>query len=115
MGDLKEENKMKNRIIKSSVEHNNAAFWQTKDQTVTIENAPSKTVIVSNLEEIVSAHTHAGIPNVKEDMRKMLQIYQRTIHQKMLMTFLLNRLMQSIGTPSQTTITVFQTLLQTVF
>ena len=60
---------MKNRIIKSSVEPNNAVFWQTKDQTVTIENAPSKTVIVSNLEEIVSAHTIlAGIPNVKEDM-----------------------------------------------
>ena len=55
--DLKEENKMKNRIIQSLVEHNNAVFWQTKDQTVTIENTPSKNVIVSNLEEIVSAHT----------------------------------------------------------
>ena len=69
--DLKEENKMKNRTIQSLVEHNNAAFWQTKDQTVTIENTPSKNVIVSNLEETVSAHTIlAGTPNVKEDMKK---------------------------------------------
>ena len=69
--DLKEENKMKNRIIQSLVEHNNAVFWQTKHQTVTMENTPSKNVIVSNLEEIVSAHTIlAGIPNVKEDMKE---------------------------------------------
>ena len=69
--DLKEENKVKNRIMQSLVEHNNAVFWQTKDQTVTIENTPSKNVIVSNLEEIVSAHTIlAGIPNVKEDMKE---------------------------------------------
>ena len=62
--DLKEENKMKNKIIQSLVEHNKAVFWQTKDQTVIIENTPSKNVIVSNLEEIVSAHTIlAGIPN----------------------------------------------------
>ena len=69
--DLKEENKMKNRIIQSLVEHNNAVFWQTKDQTVTIENTPSKNVIVSNLEETVSAHTIlAGTPNVKEGMKE---------------------------------------------
>ena len=43
--DLKEENKMKNRIIQSLVEHNTAVFWQTKDQTVAIENTPSKNVI----------------------------------------------------------------------
>ena len=30
-------------------------FWQTKDQTVAIENTPSKNVIVSNLEE-TAAH-----------------------------------------------------------
>ena len=41
---------MKNRIIQSLVEHNNAVFWQTKDQTVAIENTPSENV-VSNLEE----------------------------------------------------------------
>ena len=52
---LKEENKMKNRIIQSLDEHNNAVFWQTKDQTVAIENTPSKNVIVSNLEE-TAAH-----------------------------------------------------------
>ena len=69
--DLKEENKMKNRIIQSLVKHNNAVFWQMKDQTVTMENTPSKNVIVSNLEEVVSAHTIlAGIPNVKEDMKE---------------------------------------------
>ena len=57
--------------MQSLVEHNNAVFWQTKDQTVTIENTPSKNVIVSNLKEIVSAHTIlAGIPNVKEDMKE---------------------------------------------
>ena len=68
--DLKE-NKMKNRIIQSLVEHNNAVFWQTKDQTVTIENTPSKNVIVSNLEETVGTHTIlAGTPNVKEDMKE---------------------------------------------
>ena len=49
--DLKEENKMKNRIIQSLVEQNNAVFWQTKDQTMTIENTPSKNVVL-NLEEI---------------------------------------------------------------
>ena len=68
--DLKEENKMTNTIIQSLVEHNNAVFWQTKDQTVTINNTPSKNVIVSNLEETVSAHTIlARTPNVKEDMK----------------------------------------------
>ena len=68
--DLKEENKMKNRIIQSLVEHNNAVFWQTKDQTVAIENTPPKNV-VSNLEETVSAHTIlAGTPNVKEDIKE---------------------------------------------
>ena len=41
---------MKNRIIQSLVEHNNAVFWQTKDQTVAIENTPSENV-VSNLED----------------------------------------------------------------
>ena len=41
---------MKKRIIQSLVEHNNAVFWQTKDQTVAIENTPSENV-VSNLEE----------------------------------------------------------------
>ena len=62
---------MKNRIIQSLVEHNNAVFWQTKDQTVTIENTPSKNVIVSNLEETVRALTIlAGTPNVKEDMKE---------------------------------------------
>ena len=61
---------MKNRIIQSLVEHNNAVFWQTKDQTVAIENTPPKNV-VSNLEETVSAHTIlAGTPNVKEDMKE---------------------------------------------
>ena len=44
---------MKNRIMQSLVEYNNVVFWQTKDQTVAIENTPSKNV-VSNLEEIVS-------------------------------------------------------------
>ena len=42
---------MKNRIIQSLVEHNNAVLWQTKDQTVAIESTPSENVIVSNLEE----------------------------------------------------------------
>ena len=38
---------------------------------MTKENTPSKNVIVSNLEEVVSAHTiPAGIPNVKEDMKE---------------------------------------------
>ena len=106
---------MKNRIIQSLVEYNNAVFWQTKDQTVATENTPHKNA-VSNLEEIGSAHTIlAGTPNIKEDIRKMFQKHQRTIHQKMLMTFILTIPMQSIGTPSQTTITVFQTLFQTVF
>ena len=69
--DLREENKMKNRIIQLLIEHNNTIFWQTKDQTVAIENTPSKDVIVSNLKEIVSTHTiFAGTPNVKEDMRE---------------------------------------------
>ena len=54
--DLKEESKMKNRIIQSLIEHNNAVLWQTKDQIVAIENTPSKNVIVSNFEETVSAH-----------------------------------------------------------
>ena len=64
--DLKEENKMKNRIIQSLVEHNNGVLWQKKDQTVAIENTPSKNV-VSNLGE----HTIlAGTPNVKEDMKE---------------------------------------------
>ena len=44
----------------------------------------------------------------------MLQTYQRTIHQKMLMSFLYTISMQSIGTPSQTIITVFQTIFKTV-
>ena len=61
---------MTNTIIQSLVEHNNAVFWQTKDQTVTIKNTPSKNVIVSNLEETVSAHIIlARTPNVKEDMK----------------------------------------------
>ena len=50
--DLREDNKMKNRIIQLLIEHNNTIFWQTKDQTVAIENTPSKDVIVSNLKEI---------------------------------------------------------------
>ena len=62
---------MKNRIIQSLIEHNNAAFWPMKDQTVAIENTPPKNVIVSNLEEIVSTHTIlAGTPNIKEDMKE---------------------------------------------
>ena len=61
---------MKNRIIQSLVEHNNAVFCKTKDRTVAIENTSSKNV-VSNLKEIVSAHTIlAGTQNVKEDMRE---------------------------------------------
>ena len=44
---------MKNRIIKSLVEHNNAVFWKRKNQTVAIENTPSKN-IVSNFGETVS-------------------------------------------------------------
>ena len=61
---------MTNTIIQSLVEHNNAVFWQTKDQTVTIKNTPSKNVIVSNLEETVSAHIIlARTPNVNEDMK----------------------------------------------
>ena len=61
---------MKNGIIKWLVEHNNAVFWQTKDLTVAIENTPPKTIIVSNLEEPVGAHTIlAGTLNVKEDMK----------------------------------------------
>ena len=35
---------MKNKILQSLVEHNNAVFWQIKDQTVTIEHTPSKNV-----------------------------------------------------------------------
>ena len=106
---------MKNRIIQSLVEYTNAVFWQTKDQTVATENTPHKNV-VSNLEEIGSAHTIlAGTPNIKEDMKENASETQRKIHQKMLMTFILTISMQSIGTPSQTTITVFQTLFQTVF
>ena len=62
---------MKNRIIQSLVEHNNAVFWQTKDQTVAIENTPSKNVIASNLEETVSAHTSlAQTLTVKEDIKE---------------------------------------------
>ena len=69
--DLKEENKMKNRTIKSLFEHNNAVLWQRKDQIVAIENTPSKNVIVSNFEETVSAHIIlAETPNVKEDMKE---------------------------------------------
>ena len=49
--DLQEESKTKNRIIQSLVEHNNVFFWQTKDQTVAIENKLSKIIIVSNLEK----------------------------------------------------------------
>ena len=114
--DLKEENKMKNRTIKSLFEHNNAVLWQRKDQIVAIENTPSKNVIVSNFEETVSAHIIlAETPNVKEDMKEILQTYQRTIHQKMLMTFLFTVSKQSIGTPSQMTITVFQTIFQLAF
>ena len=68
--DLKEENKMKNRIIQSLVEHNNAVFWQTKDQTVAIENTPPENVVTS-LEETISAHSIlAGTPNVKEHMKE---------------------------------------------
>ena len=48
-----------------------SSFSRTKDQTVTIENTPSKNVILSNLEETVSAHTIlAGTPNGKEDMKE---------------------------------------------
>ena len=36
---------MKNRIIQSLVEHNNAVFWQTKDQTVAVQNTPSKMLL----------------------------------------------------------------------
>ena len=57
IGNLEEESKMENRIIQSLVEHDNASFWQTKNQIMEIENTPSKNVIVSNLEETVSAHT----------------------------------------------------------
>ena len=68
--DLKEENKMKNKTIQSLVKHSNAVFWQTKDQSVSIENTPSENVIVSNLEETVSAHTISdGTPNVKDDIK----------------------------------------------
>ena len=35
---------MKNRIIQSLVEHNNAVFWQTKDQTVEINHPSSKNI-----------------------------------------------------------------------
>ena len=56
--------------MQSLVEYNNVVFWQTKDQTVAIENTPSKNV-VSNLEEIVSTYAIlAGTPNVKEDMKE---------------------------------------------
>ena len=69
--DLKKEKKMKNRIIQSLIEHNNAVLWQTKDQIVAIENTPSKNVIVSNFEETVSAHIIlVGTPNVKQDMKE---------------------------------------------
>ena len=62
---------MKSRIIQSWVEHNNAVFWQTKDQTVAIVNTSSKNVIVLNLEETVSANTIlARTPNVKEDIKE---------------------------------------------
>ena len=43
--DLKEENKMKNRIIQSLIEHNNAVLWQTKDQIVAIENTHLKMLL----------------------------------------------------------------------
>ena len=55
---------MKKRIMQLLVENNNAVFWQTKDQTVAIENTPSKNGILSNLEETVRA------PNVKEDIKE---------------------------------------------
>ena len=35
---------MKNKVLQSLVEHNNAVFWQMKDQTVAIEHTPSKNV-----------------------------------------------------------------------
>ena len=57
--------------MQSLLEHNNAVFWQTKDQTVAIENKPSKNVTVSNLEKTFSAHTILdGTPNVKEDVKE---------------------------------------------
>ena len=69
--DLKEKNKMKNRVIQLLVEHNNVVFQQTKNQTLETENTPSKNVIVSNLEETVRAHTIlAGTLNVKEDLKE---------------------------------------------
>ena len=62
---------MKNRIIKSLVEQNNAIFRQTKDQTVAIENYLSKNFIVSNFEKKFSAHTILiGTLNVKEDLKE---------------------------------------------
>ena len=51
LDDLKEENKIKNRIIQSLVEQNIAVFWQTKDQNVEIENTPYRMFIISNLEK----------------------------------------------------------------
>ena len=42
-----------------------------KNQTLEIENTPSKNVNVSNLEETVRAHTIlAGTLNVKEDLKE---------------------------------------------
>ena len=68
---LKEENKIKNRIIQSLVEHNNDVFWQMKDQTMVIDNTLSKNIIVSNLEETVSTHAFlTGTLNVKEDLKE---------------------------------------------
>ena len=62
---------MKKRIMQLLVENNNAVFWQTKDQTVAIENTPSKNGILSNLEETVSVNTIlVGAPNVKEDIKE---------------------------------------------
>ena len=62
---------MKKRIMQLLVENNNAVFWQTKDQTVAIENTPSKNGILSNLEETVSVNTIlAGASNVKEDIKE---------------------------------------------
>ena len=109
--DLKEENKMKNRIIQSLVEHNNAVFWQTKDQTMTIENTPSKNVVL-NLEEIVSARTIlAGTPNVKEDMKENASEIPKNNTTENVNDFPIDH----IDAVDRTSITAFQTMFQTVF
>ena len=62
---------MKNRIIQSLVEQNNAVFLANERSNHDNREQSSKNVIVSKLEESVSAHKIlAGTLNVKEDLKE---------------------------------------------